>query len=394
MARKTPRYDILHVTSAHPADDGRIFYKEALTAHNLGYRVAVVGPHPRAETRHGVDIIPIPKSPVRFFRRVAGPISLLRIIIRECPKVVHFHDPEIIPVACLLQLIGFRVVYDVHEYYSEIQSLRAPAGPFRTLVRALTSACVEVLPCAFFDRSVFPTNQLRRAIAPGPRSIALINLLPKALIPNEGRVEEPEYDLVFMGTISPFRAGPLMEMMRIILRQRPETSLLMLGVKDTTVQWMKENAPSSEVLSAITFYPRVPHGEVFTILRKARVGFNYHPMEKRFEVAIPMKIYEYMACRLPVVCTAFPEVVEQLESGSEIILVEGDEQDSYADAVLNILENRIVAEQIGLAGWRAISDRVNWDVSEVSKVRDLYAGLFAGEADNSANAEITVSRPI
>jgi glycosyltransferase involved in cell wall biosynthesis len=185
-----------------------------------------------------------------------------------------------------------------------------------------------------------------------------------------------------------------MEMMRIILRQRPETSLLMLGVKDTTVQWMKENAPSSEVLSAITFYPRVPHGEVFTILRKARVGFNYHPMEKRFEVAIPMKIYEYMACRLPVVCTAFPEVVEQLESGSEIILVEGDEQDSYADAVLNILENRIVAEQIGLAGWRAISDRVNWDVSEVSKVRDLYAGLFAGEADNSANAEITVSRPI
>lgn len=99
-------------------------------------------------------------------------------------------------------------------------------------------------------------------------------------------------------------------------------------------------------------------------------------MERRFEVAIPTKIYEYMACRLPVVCTLFPEVAEQFENGREIILLTGDDQKAYAAAVLELLADPEKARRIGDAGWRAVSERVNWESSEMPKIRTVYAELL------------------
>lgn len=113
--------EVLHITSAHPADDARIFHKEAVSASLCGFRVGVAGPHPHAETRHGVNIIPIARTENRLLRRIAGPLSLLRVVLRERPAIVHFHDPEIIPAGYLLKCLGFKVIFDVHEYYSEIQ---------------------------------------------------------------------------------------------------------------------------------------------------------------------------------------------------------------------------------------------------------------------------------
>lgn len=370
------KYDILHVTSAHQATDGRIFYKEARTAQELGFRVGVVGDHPKAETLHGVDIIPIRKHPVRLLRRLLGPISLLRVILREKAPVVHFHDPEIIPVGLFLQLLGYKVVYDVHEYYSIIQANRVSAGPLRALARTLARLLLETIPCALFHRSVFPTNKLREAVAPGRKSVSLVNLLPKAMIPDERDKAIKDHDLVFMGTISPFRAGPLMEMMGIILKERPDAKLLMLGTKAPTVRWMRANAPSQHVLDAITFHPRVPHSEVFSVLSRAKIGFNYHPMEPQFEVAIPMKIYEYMACRLPVVTTRFPEVGDQFENGTEIIMHTGTDQAVYAEAVLDLLRHPDKAREIGTAGFDALRERVNWDTSEVPKLNVMYSTLL------------------
>ena len=370
------KYEILHITSAHKAKDGRIFYKEALSAASIGFRVGVVGDNEVEETIGGVDIIPVKKSTNRLLRRIIGPVKLLSVVLKYRPKIVHFHDPEIIPMGYILMFLGYKVVYDMHEYYSEIQSLRVKNKFLNWVIKRIVKIFIEQIPCRIFSATVFPTNKLREEFLITKKTVAILNLLPKKLIPSNDINGKKTFDLVFMGTISPFRAKPLIEMMEIILCAKPDAKLLMLGTKNETKDWIKKNA-KKEVFESIFFHESVEHKDVAKILQSAKIGFNFHPEEKRFEVAIPMKIYEYMSCKLAVVTTSFPELENQFSNEREIIMIKGEDQKIYARAILDILNNDAKATYLGENGYNAIINRVNWDLSEIPKLKKLYQGLLS-----------------
>lgn len=371
-------YQVVHVTTAHSATDARIFHKEVRTAAELGFRVAVVGPHPVREAVHGIDIYPIFKPKNRTLRRVLSPLLAGFQVVRLRAKIVHFHDPEFIPVAFLLKLLaGKKIVWDVHEYYSEIQSLRAPPGVVRETVRRVVHLVTEDWPLRYFDRSVFPTEALRKELALNDRAVSLVNLLPQYLLSKgHAKPDSKRYDLVFMGSLSPFRAEPMLRMMEEILSFRPNTKVLLIGVPEATRTWFERNFQSDAVRSSFFFQARVPHEQVFRLLCSARIGFNYHPLEKRFQVALPMKVYEYMACGLPVVCTRFPELEEQFEEGKEIVFPDSNDPIGFCRAILNLLDDDEYAVSVGLAGLKALGERINWDLSEKPKMKDLYEGLL------------------
>lgn len=378
-------WDLVHVTTVHRALDSRIFYRQARTAHKAGLRVAVVGPHDVSERIEGIQVFPLRKCQSRLVRRLFLPLSAFCKIMRLRPRIVHFHDPEIIPVAILLKVLGFRVIWDVHEYYSQVQTAHMKRGVWQAIKRTLISLLVEKWPCAFFDRSVFPTNSLRVAIWESPKSIACVNLLPVDEFPDENVSNEKDYDLIFMGSMSTFRAGPFMEMVSQLTSVRPDFKAALLGVNEMTRQWMIDNAPSQETLSAMKFLPFVPHAEVANVLRRARIGFNYHPMQKRFQVALPMKVYEYMACGIPVVCSRFPELADQLCEG-EIVFVDGDDPANYADAVNKLLSDPQRMEEVGRMGNAAVRTRLNWEQSEVRKLEELYYDLLGRAAKSKFGA--------
>jgi len=50
-----------------------------------------------------------------FGRMSLGPWRSFFAICRIKPDIVHFHDPELIPLGILLKVIGYKVIYDVHE---------------------------------------------------------------------------------------------------------------------------------------------------------------------------------------------------------------------------------------------------------------------------------------
>jgi glycosyltransferase involved in cell wall biosynthesis len=371
------RPHVAHVTTAHNALDSRIFYKECRSAVAQGFETIVIGAHSRPEVVDGVRIFPIPRSRIRLWRRMFGPFHALFAALRSRAEIIHFHDPELIPAAIILKLFGRKIVYDIHEYYSEIQGYRFPEGTLRLLVKKVLSTLIEKGPSRIFDAVVFPTYALRDAIYAGPRAEVLVNLLPRGAIEyNNTPCHKKKYDLVFSGTMSSFRAGPTMEMMAYILAERPTASMLFLGLHQESVNWMLANAPSESVRNSLVFHPRVSHSEVAGILALARIGFNYHPMQRRFQVAIPMKVYEYMAIGLPVVTTRFPELERQLVDDKEIVFVDGDDQRDYARAVLDLLADPDRQARLARAGHARLISDLNWENSEAPKLHALYCRLL------------------
>jgi hypothetical protein len=108
---------IVHLTTVHPRHDIRIFRKECVSLAAAGYDVVqVVGDGQGDALEQGVRIVDIgPRPAGRLARMRQQPARALQAVRALAPALVHFHDPELLPVGVRLAREGLLVVYDAHE---------------------------------------------------------------------------------------------------------------------------------------------------------------------------------------------------------------------------------------------------------------------------------------
>jgi glycosyltransferase involved in cell wall biosynthesis len=368
---------ICHVTVAHDAWDARIFHKECATLAAAGYRVVLVAPHGRREIRDGVAIEPL-RSPRSRADRLLGLQARAAVAAaRQRAALYHVHDPELIPLALLARVLWRkRVVYDMHELHSE--DLVARLGRIRPAARSVLRLVLERWPLRVFDLVVFATEALRREM-PAPRAgVTLLNL------PTVGEGErvggaipwaQRRFDVIHLGSISAPRLKLMLEVARRVADVRPELTWLFLGIGPAAVEWARANHDAAFLDRHVVFLAPVPHLEALDHVRSSRVGFTYHPAIRRFLVAIPMKVFEYMLMEVPVVSTALPELTRIL-TADEAALVEGDNPEPYARAVTALLADPERAEAVGRAGRARIVDGLNWEASEAGKLLAAYRDVL------------------
>lgn len=368
---------VCHVTTAHPARDARIFHKECKTLAWAGYRVVLVAQHTGREMSDGVKIEPLPPTRGKLRRLVRLQLRALISGRRQRAALYHFHDPELIPLALIARLLWRkRVVYDMHELYSDAL---AGAGLRRLLLRPVLSIALERLPLRFFDLVVFPTESLRRHIGPRVKSVALVNL---PTIEEGQRVrhavpwDRREHDVMHLGTISPPRMAFMLEVAKRVAELRSDLRWLFVGVSDSTIAWVLANYDRAFLSRHVILRGRTSHVDALRLIQTSRVGFNYHPLERRFLVALPMKVFEYMLMELPVVSTALPELNRWLESGRDAVFVDGDDPAAYARAIAGVLDDPGRATELAREGRRKILDGLNWERSEAPKLLEAYADVL------------------
>ncbi len=74
-----------------------------------------------------------------------------------------------------------------------------------------------------------------------------------------------------------------------------------------------------------------------------------------------MTALEAMACGTPVIASNLGGIKENFTSGKDGILVDPSNKEELSNAMLELLENKELAEKIGMEGYKTVRDRFSWE---------------------------------
>ncbi|MGD9780912.1 MAG: glycosyltransferase family 4 protein [Kiritimatiellia bacterium] len=361
---------VAQLTSRHAVTDNRILHCMARTAAAAGYPSVVMGPA-AAEGAYGrIRLRPCPLE--KEGRRIASAVVPLRLLwgaLKSPYPLFHFHDPDLLPVGLVLKLFGRRVVYDVHDDYQAALADRLRRHP--ALARGWSRLwwVFERNSARVFDGVVTADQHLAQKFA-GCHPVILRNY-PRLDFTAPAKTEgESTFNLIYVGGVTRERGvGMALRMLRLL--PMPELRLHVVGTGSEGDLLDELKAEPRVVL-----HGRVPWTDLHRLYEKAHVGIAiYQPLAGFVTVDHSVKIVEYMAAGIPVVCSNFPGLKKFVEDAGCGLAVQPDEPAAIAGQIRRLMGDADLRRRLGATGRRLFESEYNWEKHEGQLV-ELYGRIF------------------
>jgi glycosyltransferase involved in cell wall biosynthesis len=371
---------LLHKSVAH---DTRV-RREASALSEAGHEVAVVHlPAPGEGELTDLPFALVSATLPGARRNLPRPLRLgaeaIRLALRAAstrPDVVHAHDAAmLLPGILAARRSGARLVYDSHELATEV--------PYRSRIWAGVVAAAERLGVPRADAVIAVSDgiamRLNERYWPR-RPVVVIRNVPDlptraAKSPNLRRElgigGEPL--LLHQGAVDTGRgSGTLLR----ALHRIPDGHLLFLGVSGSAVERLRAEANACGVLSRAHFLPPVEPESLLPLTAQADVGISLlEPSCENHRLALPNKLFEYLAAGLPVVVSDLAETGRLVREQRLGWCADPADVESVATALSAALAG---ARENGLKGrLRRAAAELSW-ARERERLLELYEEI--GEA--------------
>jgi len=365
---------LLHKTVVH---DGRVL-REARALADAGHDVVVV--HlPReldSEVPGGFRLRSATPSAwtrrlPRTFWRVVALGSIARHARAERPDAIHANDIATLIPGCLAARRGTRLVYDTHEY--------AVGVPYRKAVWAWLAATIERLLVRRCDAVITVSDgiaerlQSRYGLARRPTVVRNVPDLPPPGAAPDLRVEMGIGSaplVLHQGAVAEGRGGG--NLVRAVARM-DSAHLLFLGADGAFAEGLRELGEGVGLDGRLHFHPPVPLAELLSYTTQADVGVSLlEDTCENHRLALPNKLFEYLAADLPVVVSDLPEMRRLVtERGVGWVTDPGDPADiaRVLDEALRSRDDKGLRQRV-----RDAAAELNWP-HERSRLTGLYARL-------------------
>lgn len=120
----------------------------------------------------------------------------------------------------------------------------------------------------------------------------------------------------------------------------------------------------------------IPHEEVPAVIRQFDVALAPYPKLDHSFYFSPLKLFEYMACGIPVVAANLGQIAEVVSDSETALLYPAGELDALAAACDRLLLNPKLCHALGQAASKLIHDRFTWD-QNATRVTELVTKLKA-----------------
>jgi glycosyltransferase involved in cell wall biosynthesis len=363
---------IVHLTSAHPRHDSRIYAKQCRTLAEHGHKVTLVvadGVGDAAdELVRIVDVGHLPGRLNRMLRTTGRVFEAARALDAD---VYQLHDPELIPVGLRLKRLGKRVVFDSHEDVPA-QLLDKPyLGKLSRRMLSHSFGAYERFACRRFDGILAATPHIRdKFLHINPATVDISNYPLLSEFDAAAPWAEKAPEVCFLGWISATRG--IRELVRAAMLLKTPARISLAGkFNDPALQAEVAAHPG---WARVTAHGQLDRAGVRRLLARSSAGLvTLHPAVNHLE-ALPVKMFEYMAAGIPVIASRFPlwrSIVEGNECG---VCVDPADPVAIAAAIDHFVAHPEVAQRMGENGRRAVLEKYNWR-AESHKLIDFYARL-------------------
>lgn len=365
------RPDVVHVSSAHPANDPRIFEKECRTLAAAGYAVHLVatGVAPASDD---VTVSIVSRPAGRVQRMTAGAFGAVVEALRTRAPVVHLHDPELALWIPLLRLAGRKVVFDSHEDIAASVSTKDYLSTPMRLV--LTTMCRLLV--RFIDRSSTAVVSATPSISKGfhNRHTSVVQNFPTL---GEFPMKNPGTDatrLLYIGGLNRARgARQMIEALELVGNTHPSVSLTIAGkITDDLLGELSQLAGWQYV----DFRGLVDRSGVNALLANSDIGLVLFQPEPNHIESQPTKMFEYMIGGLALVASDFPHWRSLVMETGVGRVVDPTDPAAIARTLGDLLDQPEAVPQMGRLGRDLVMYKHNWDV-EGAKLVDLYSEIGA-----------------
>lgn len=303
--------DVTILSSGHDVADARL-HRHCAALNRAGLRVEVIA-------RGSADDAPahtVFRSAAS--RGMAGRgIQALTLPGRAHGRVLVTLDPDLVPAARFRRTFARnrQLAVDVHEDYVALLADRAWArGAVGVIAKAWAKTAVALSRGADLtvvaDEHVPPLAAENRLVV---RNLPDLTHLPAPAEP------DPVPRALYIGDVRESRG--LFAMLRAI-ELAPDWQLDIVGpVAARDQARLAEWQAGNEAASRVRMHGRMPPQQAWQLASGAWVGMSLLSSTPAFESAIPSKVYEYLACGLPVLSTPIrraADLVEQAGAGAVV----------------------------------------------------------------------------
>lgn len=358
----------------HSVWDTRIYHRQAKSLAQAGYQVTIVATGvENQQTVDNIKIIGLPR-PARRLGRAANWLRFAKAALGTKADLYHFHDPDLLFVGLFLAQFTKRpVIYDSHDPYVEAIYQREWL-PLH--LRFIVSRIFDVLEKQVAKRlsAVIIANDAQQARFP---QAALVRNYPDLAAFKAVAKNNPPIPLVVHAGMltEPRGAFELVEIAKLLAHRNLDFFVLGPFANESLECQIKTRANRLGLQRRLKFEGRVPHQRVVQCLADASVGLITFWETTNHLLIVPTKLFEYMACGVPVVTSDLPPIRHYIEETNCGLLVPPRDAQAFAQAVEFLLDHPNEAHEMGRRGRQAVFDRYNW-APEEKKLLDLYRELL------------------
>lgn len=369
---------VAHLTTAHPRFDVRIFHKECCSLVNHGYQVDLYVADGQGDAqRDGVSIIDVGRSSGRIHRMLGKTWVVWNAVRKTDARIIHIHDPELLPIALVLRCMGRQIIYDAHEDVPR-QILSKPwikpwvrhaiAWPFERLENFVARRCAVVVGATPYIA--------RRYAAQGIRSIDVNNYpIPGELGATTEQADPPDNfagkprTICYIGGITRMRGA--VEMLEAL--GKTDARMVLAGPMESDA--LHAELATMPAWKQVDYRGVLDRGAIRDVLHESQLGLVLlHPIPNYLD-ALPVKMFEYMAAGLPVLASDFPLWRAILDTSGAGVCVDPQDTDRIAQAIemmLNLPDDQ--RRSMRRASLAAVRDSYNWK-NEEAKLIAAYGAI-------------------
>lgn len=369
---------VVHLTSAHPRYDTRIFVKECSSLAEIYDTYLIVADGKGNEIVNGVSILDAGKFSGRLNRMINAPNAVYERAKKLDADLYHLHDPELIPIGLKLKKLGKKVIFDAHEDLpNQVKSKHYIPKPLRVLLPSMVRK-FEEYTCSRFDGVVVAAEPVikDKFLEINPKTIVINNfplLEELASLPNTNNISN---QVCYVGGLAETRG--IVELVKSVKLSKNNLKLVIAG--DFPTKELEVKVGKIDGWSKVDFRGYVDRQSISDILEKSCVGMvTLHPTPSYLN-SMPIKLFEYMAAGIPVVASNFPLWEVIINNTGCGLCVDPLKPQQIAEAVDYFIDNPIKAIEMGNKGRQAVLKKYNWTI-EKNKLFEFYNTILGENND-------------